>query len=95
MENAVQVLRQNLGAKREWRESSWNPDKIPWTKTEGFKGAYERYPMEGQKPEATSDYKCMLEHLKEHQGRLSRDGFFYWVFSDQVTVGRKRREAKK
>jgi len=33
----------------------------------------------------------MLKDLKEHGGRLTREGYFYWVFQDQATVGRKKR----
>lgn len=75
----------------------WNPNKVKWTQAEGAKGPYERYPASGQKAEATDDYKHMLADLKKHQGRMTRDGFFYWLFTDSATIGRKRKgkETKK
>jgi len=68
----------------------WNPDNIKWEAVEGSKGSYQRYPAEGQKAEATEDYKNMLRDLKARNGRLTRDGYFYWLFRDQATVGRKK-----
>jgi hypothetical protein len=72
---------------------AWDPAKIKWVQVTGASGPYERYPAEGAKPEATEDYKNLLEDLKAHNGKLTRDGFFYWLFSgDQATVGRKPRK---
>lgn len=73
---------------------SWNPDAIKWRKTEGFRGEYERYPAEGEKAEASSDYRLLLEDLKKHGGRLTREDFFYWLFMDGSTIGRKPGKAK-
>lgn len=72
----------------------WNPETIKWQKTQGFKGEYERYPLEGEKIESTPDYRLLLEDLKKHDGRLTRDGWFYWVFEDGSTIGRKPRKFK-
>jgi len=69
----------------------WNPEAIKWVETEGFKGKYERYPAEGCKPEGSKDYWNMLKDLKAHGGKLTREGYFYWVFRDGSTVGRKKR----
>ena len=88
-ENAVELLNEWLGigeAKEKQVKWNWNPQNIRWVETEGFKGKYERYPAEGSK-----DYFNMLEDLKAHDGRLTREGFFYWVFRDGSTVGRKKR----
>lgn len=63
----------------------WDPNKITWVETEGTKGLYDK-----ASPQATNDFKAMLTNLKEHNGKLTRDGFFYWVFTDQATVGRKK-----
>jgi hypothetical protein len=69
----------------------WNPEALKWAVCEGFKGAYERYPKEGKKAEAIQDYKNLLEDLKRHNGRLTREGYFYWLFQDNATIGRKKR----
>jgi len=68
----------------------WDPGKIKWIPENGFRGPYERYPGKDQKAEATDDYKNMLEDLKAHGGKLTRNSFFYWIFQDQATVGRKK-----
>jgi hypothetical protein len=76
----------------EAEKKNWDSEKIKWVKSEGTKGLYERYPDKDQKAEATDDYKNMLRDLKEHKGKLTRDGFFYWLFEDAATVGRKKKQ---
>jgi len=72
---------------------SWNASKIAWVEAEGKKGKYERYPAEGEKAESIPDYKDLLADLKAYGGKLTRDGYFFWLFTaDKATVGRKRRE---
>jgi hypothetical protein len=67
---------------------SWTPDKIKWEKAQGSKGEFERS-LDINNPE----FKAMLRDLAEHKGRLMRDGWFYWIFKNGSTVGRKKREA--
>jgi len=64
----------------------WNPDRVIWKLTSGTKGVYEK-----AGPQATPDFKAMLQDLKDHNGKMRRDGYFYWVFIDAATVGRKER----
>ena len=64
---------------------TWNPSRIKWTQTEGPKGAYERS-VDTENPE----FKAMLNDLEVHDGKLTRDGFFYWKFSGSPVVGRKK-----
>ena len=79
----------NFGPEPE-QKPNWNPEKIKWVKAEGTRGSYERYPAQDQKPEATADYKNLLQDLKEHKKNfLFRDGLNYWLFQDAVTIGRK------
>ena len=68
---------------------SWNPDKIKWEKTEGWKGEYER-----SEDVNNPEFKAMLKDLAQHGGKLTRNGMFYWVFKNGSTVGRKKREVK-
>lgn len=75
--------------------SAWDPDKILWVQAEGAKGPYERYPAQGQKAESSEDYKAILVDLKAHNGRMTKDGYFYWVFQDGATVGRKPHKGKE
>ena len=91
LESAVAVLRQNLPKKenKNHKRSSWIPDKITWVEAEGSKGPYER-----ADPQGTDDFKIMLTDLKAHNDKLTRDGWFYWVFRDQATVGRKEKRER-
>lgn len=68
----------------------WSPEKIKWVQAEGSKGMYERYPAQGAKVESTPDYLNALKDIKQHGGRMIRNGYFLWVFQDGATVGRKR-----
>jgi len=72
------------GDKRAWK---WNPDAIKWEKTEGWKGDYER-----SEDVNNPEFKALLKDLAEHNGKLSRNGMFYWVFKNGAVVGRKKRE---
>jgi hypothetical protein len=87
----ISAFKRRLAVEKGVAMPSWNPDKIKWEAAVGSSGPYYRYPAEGQKAEATEDYKNMLRDLKAHDGKLTRDGFFYWLFRDQATVGRKKR----
>lgn len=92
--NALALLNEWLGiAEKPKQRWGWNPDAIKWREAEGFKGKYQRYPGPEEKAESTSDYRLLLEDLKKHNGKLSREGFFYWLFEDGSTVGRKRQGA--
>ena len=64
----------------------WNPDKIKWEDAEGSSGQYQRS-EDFNNPE----FKAMLKDLQAHGGKLTRNGYFYWVFKNGSTVGRKKR----
>jgi len=64
----------------------WNPDRIKWVKAQGASGEYER-----SEDVNNSEFKLMLKDLASHNGKLTRDGWFYWVFKNGATVGRKKR----
>lgn len=68
-------------------EPTWNPEKIKWEQAQGSSGPYER-----SEDLNSTDFKAMLRDLAAHQGRLTRDGFFYWTFKNGATVGRKKRK---
>jgi len=65
----------------------WKPCKIKWEKAEGGSGPYER-----SEDVNNPEFKAMLRDLAAHNGRLIREGWFYWVFKNGHTVGRKKRE---
>lgn len=67
-------------------ETRWDPNKVKWDQAEGSKGPYEK-----SSSEVTEDAKRMLAVLKEKGGKMFRSGYFYWVFPDAATVGRKKK----
>ncbi|MEM3551875.1 MAG: hypothetical protein QXN87_01365 [Candidatus Bathyarchaeia archaeon] len=64
----------------------WDPEAIKWERAEGSAGPYQR-----SEDLDNSDFKAMLKDLQAHGGRLTREGWFYWVFQNGATVGRKKR----
>jgi hypothetical protein len=64
----------------------WDPSKIRWQQTQGSSGPYEK-----SEDVNSLNFKTMLKDLATHEGRLSRDGYFYWLFKNGSTVGRKKR----
>jgi hypothetical protein len=69
-------------------EKKYDANKIKWEKSTGSKGEYER-----SEDINNLDFKAMLKDIAAHQGKLSRDGYFYWTFNNGTTVGRKRRSS--
>jgi len=67
----------------------WDPNKVKWEQAEGSKGSYERSEDVNNK-----EFKEMVKDLAAHGGRMTHEGFFYWLFENGVTVGRKKREPK-
>ncbi len=65
---------------------SWNPDKIKWEKAQGSKGEFER-----SEDVNNPEFKALLKDLANHNGKLTRNGWFYWTFKNGSTVGRKKR----
>lgn len=65
---------------------SWDTSKIKWEQVEGAKGPYEK-----SEDVNSLDFKAMLQDLQNHNGKLTRDGYFIWVFKNGTTVGRKKR----
>ena len=57
---------------------------IKTERTEGRNGYYQKA-ME-QDP---GDYRNFIVDLKAHDGKLTRDGLFCWLFGDGKTVGMK------
>lgn len=70
-------------------KSSWNPNAIKWSEAEGQNGKYER-----SEDTDNPQFKAMLKDLADHNGKLNREGYFYWTFKNGSTVGRKKREVK-
>lgn len=92
LEAACVNLRKKLGdtpspipnGKDKDRQWSWDPTKINWKKQDGPKGPYER-----SDDQNNPEYAKLITDLNEHQGKLNRDGIFYWEFQNGG-VGRKK-----
>jgi len=59
-------------------------EKITWQPANGPSGSYEV-----AVDDATENFKLLTGDLRKHGGRLSRAGFFVWLFQDGTRIGRK------
>jgi len=75
-----------LQGEKQAEKPKWNPAKIKWIETQGTSGPYQR-----SEDVNSLDFKEMLKDLGSHGGRMTHDGFFYWIFKNGTTVGRKKR----
>ena len=64
----------------------WDPNAIKWEDAQGISGPYQRS-EDADNPE----FKTMLKDLAAHNGKLTKEGWFYWLFQNGTTVGRKKR----
>jgi len=86
LEAAAVKLKHSLGVdctQKQQRAWLWDPAKSKWAREVGLKGEYEK-----SDDINSVDFKTMLKDLQEHQGKLNRDGQFYWTFQNGATVGR-------
>jgi hypothetical protein len=67
-------------------KTKYDMNKIKWTQAEGASGPYER-----SEDINSIDFKELLKDLEQHDGKLSRDGYFVWKFEKNAVVGRKKR----
>lgn len=77
---------ETLQGEKQEEKTKWNPANINWTEIQGSSGPYER-----SEDFYNPEFKAMLKDLARHNGRLTRDGYFYWRFKNGSTVGRKKR----
>lgn len=90
LESAIVNLRRQLGRRNgsgpaPATSEGWNPNSIKWEAREGSKGPYER-----SEDVNNLQFKALLKDLGSHNGKLTRDGLFYWTFQNGSTVGRKK-----
>ncbi len=69
--------------------ATWEPENITWEPAQGAKGPYER-----SDDVDSRDFCALARELKRFQGKLTRDGFFYWTFKNGTTIGRKQRKVQ-
>jgi hypothetical protein len=71
------------------QSKTWDSSKVKWEQSEGPSGVYEK-----ASKQESADYQAMIDDLKAHQGCLTKDDFFFWLFNDGETAGRKPRKKK-
>jgi hypothetical protein len=65
----------------------FDASKIAWQKRTGTKGEFE-LSEDYDNPE----HKALLKFLNEHAGGcINSEGWFYWVYKNGSTIGRKRK----
>lgn len=69
------------------QEPTWDQAKIKWVEAQGSSGPYER-----SEDVNSPDFKALVKDLASHNGRLSKDGVFFWLFENGAIVGRKKRK---
>lgn len=68
----------------------FDASKINWQKRTGAKGEFEL-----SEDFDSLDHKSLLKFLNEHAGGcINSEGWFYWVYKNGSTIGRKKREGK-
>jgi len=64
----------------------WNPTQIKWNQAEGSHGVYEH-----NEDTASQGFRLLVKELIQYDGKLPSNGYFYWLFLNGSTVGRKKR----
>jgi len=68
----------------------FDASKIHWQQRQGEKG-----PFELSEDTGNPEHKALLKFLNEYAGGcINSEGFFYWVFSNGSTIGRKQKKAR-
>ncbi len=83
-EQAISKLKAQI--KKVFSLKGWDPAKIQWEKAAGARGEYER-----SEDINNPEFKAMLQDLAGHGGKLTRGEYFYWVYRNGSTVGRKKK----
>jgi hypothetical protein len=77
-----------LAIGKEPSSKGYDPEKIAWLSTTGSNGPYEK--ASADKTSQPPDFIALLEDLKVHNGKLQRQGMFYWLFDKGPSaIGRK------
>ena len=80
-----------LGETKPSTKLPFNAEKIKWQQRQNQKG-----PFEISEDYDNADHGALLKFLREHaNGCLTSEGWFYWIFPDLKTLGRKKSEFRK
>jgi len=67
----------------------FDASKIAWEKRQGAKGEFEV-----SEDFNNLEHKALLKFLAEAGGCINSEGYFYWVYKNGSTIGRKLRKPK-
>ena len=78
--------------KTEPKQTQPNVDimKLVTRQTEDKSGYYLKASAEDN--QNNPDFEALIEDLKQHDNKLTKQGYFCWLFSDNKTVGMKPRK---
>jgi len=79
-----------LGKPLEPQTKAYDVSKISWVEAEGAHGKYQKTDDINN-----TDYKALRKDLADHNGKLTHQGLFYWIFQNAVTIGRKKATFEK
>jgi hypothetical protein len=79
------VVEPQTTAPSQSQKKSYDTEKIKWEQVKGSSGPYLR-----SEDVNSLDFKGLLQDLQAHKGKFRKNGFFYWVFRNGSTVGRKK-----
>ena len=65
----------------------WDSSRIKWKQAEGAHGSYQR-----SEDVDSPDFKLLVKDLASHNGKFTKNGFFYWLFRNGSVVGRKKQK---
>ncbi len=82
---ARRILGEKAESKSGQQDFTYNPEKIAWKHADGPRGVYEKA-EDPQNPE----FQKLVKDLQAHKGSFTRDGLYYWLFTDAEVVGRKK-----
>lgn len=68
-------------------EPKYDLMKIVTEQVEGPSGIYLK--VTAKNNPGNPDYEALIEDLKQHNGKLTKQGYFVWLFDDKETAGMK------
>jgi hypothetical protein len=86
VEAGIASARQLIKEAKKEAKIGWDPEQIKWEEAQGMAGPYQR-----SEDVNNPEFKAMLKDLQAHDGKLTKEGWFFWVFQNGTTVGRKKR----
>lgn len=78
---------ETVSAYLETVENAYDLSEIRWERAKGQKGEYER-----SEDVENPHFRALHRDLVRHKGKMTRNGYFFWLFGNGITIGRKKRD---